>query len=286
MTGGSKGMGLGLAEALVEEGHEVLTMQRHPGPHGHWANLDLVVDPDIVRARVTKALDDLGWKSIDALVLAGGMGAYMGWQDYDVRKHEDMLRVNYLGPRMVFHTCARKLMRRHETITCPECRPFWEAWEAKTDVAPSPKQKQALLDEVEGQFCWRCGNETTVRELTDPRGPSRVLWLGSTVVAPPGASGLEDYAGTKGALMGSIPSLARHYRKWGIRHIEYATSWVDTPMTDAIKAQNPRLYHEIIRYTPLGRMATIEESTASMMFLLTGPEYYHGCRVVMSGGAN
>jgi NAD(P)-dependent dehydrogenase (short-subunit alcohol dehydrogenase family) len=105
------------------------------------------------------------------------------------------------------------------------------------------------------------------------------------VTTAPGASGLEDYAATKGAVHGALPSLARHYARWGVRMTVLSTSWVATPMTAAIERDNPELYERIVKGIPLRRMASADEAAAAMYNLLDGPPFWHGDIIPFTGGA-
>lgn len=276
ITGGTKGMGLAIAKQFLRVGDHVVVASRNEAPvrvthpdtrQATWVRMDMSEDMLSVAASTREALHELDPKSgrhVDVLILAGGMGAYNGWrQSEDPDVAFEMMRTNFFGPRRVLHTCIPALRRRHEFVAC-EC--------------------VAMLEQPD--FCWKCGQTQSLRMLTDIRGPSKVIWLGSTVIHPPGAKGLEDYAASKGAVFGYMPSAARVLARWGIRMVSFDTSWVDTPMTQAIQEQNPQLYHRITRLSPLRRMATSEEAAQAVYDIAKGPEYWHGARVAFSGGAN
>ena len=190
VTGGSKGMGLAFVTKAVAAGHRVVTLQRGSCevPEVETVSVDLSSDFTAVREATKEALERLDGE-VDWLVLAGGMGAYMGWPNYNPALHEKMMRVNYFGPRWVFHACARALKRTSGEVLCSECAPKWEAFrEGVLKLGEDYEAKARMLADESPVECWRCGGLGTTREITDPRGPSRVLWLGSTVIAPPGAS--------------------------------------------------------------------------------------------------
>jgi len=234
ITGGSKGIGLAIAQRCKSEGHLVCTMQRNESEAGFDSyipsvRVDLAWPLHMVRESTHSAIKFLG--GLDWLVLAGGMGAYMGYLDFDPEKAMQLMKVNYFGPRFVLHSCLKSLYRK------------------------------------------------------DGEDPSRVLWLGSAVVNAPGASGLEDYAATKGAAHGAIPSLARHYARWGVRINVLSTSWVATPMTDAIEEQNPKLHERIVKGIPVRRMAGAEEAADAAYAVLDGPAFWHGDVIPFTGGA-
>ena len=230
ITGGSRGIGLAFAKKCIKAGHAVITMQRNPVGIAMIPSVRLDLDwpYHMIKETTQQAIHDLG--GLDWLVLAGGMGAYVGIQNFDPDVLIQMMKTNYLGPRYVLQASLRALYRR-----LPET--------------------------------------------------SRVLWLGSTVVNAPGASALEDYAATKGAVHGFLASFARHYARWQISTTVLATSWVDTPMTDAIRDENPGLYAKILKHIPLRRMATVDEAADAMYAILDGPPFWHGDIVPLTGGA-
>ena len=107
IIGGSSGIGAAIAQECIEQGETVLTMQRRDSK---WKSikLDLRWNQHRIADAVRAAVDQL--RGVDWLVLSGGVAAYTLPL---VREEQivEMIRANFLGPRLVFNSALRSLHR-------------------------------------------------------------------------------------------------------------------------------------------------------------------------------
>lgn len=87
----------------------------------------------------------------------------------------------------------------------------------------------------------------------------------SSIIARTGFNGLSVYAASKAALEGFSKSLAREVGKGGITVNCVAPGYMQTDMTGSLQGDK---LASIKRRSPLGRLATVEDASAVVMFLL------------------
>ena len=75
-----------------------------------------------------------------------------------------------------------------------------------------------------------------------------------------------SYQATKGAVVNMTRALAVEWARHGIRVNAVAPTWVRTPFIAPL-LENPDLLAEIVRVTPLGRLAEPHEVAAAILFL-------------------
>lgn len=173
-------------------------MQRSKPGSGAWEPFDLRWGLPRIKAAVDVAVDRLG--GLDALVVAGGIGAYQrAVASYYVRgklpdEYEaqiaEMIDTNLRGPAYAI-----------------ECALPYLAAEAER------RDESARL--------------------------SQVLVIGSVIPRSPPAD-LAMYAATKAALEVWVRAQARRWRSRGVALNVLATGWIETPMTEGIDPRKQR----------------------------------------------
>lgn len=113
------------------------------------------------------------------------------------------------------------------------------------------------------------------------QGHGKVLFVSSTVVRKPGASGLSVYAGTKAAIDSYAINEARRVAKRGISINVLSPGWVESPMTEEIK---PELKERILKSMPVRRMGTPEEVATFAVAILNQSDFLTGSILEISGG--
>lgn len=98
VTGGSRGIGLGIADVLRAAGATVITCSRSEAPGEHHHACD-VRDPDAVTALVQRIVADHG--RLDVLVNNAGGAPYADAADASPRFHTKIVELNLLAPLLV-----------------------------------------------------------------------------------------------------------------------------------------------------------------------------------------
>ena len=88
----------------------------------------------------------------------------------------------------------------------------------------------------------------------------------SSIVSSTGFSGLAVYGATKSALIGFTKSLAREVGPLGITVNAVAPGFIDTRMTDGLEGAQRA---QIVRRSPLSRLAEIDDGAAAVAFLMS-----------------
>jgi NAD(P)-dependent dehydrogenase (short-subunit alcohol dehydrogenase family) len=118
-------------------------------------------------------------------------------------------------------------------------------------------------------------------QLTATQG--RIVNIGSimSVTAGPGLSG---YAASKGALLQLTRGLAHDLAPLGIRINAIAPGVIETPMTDATRA-NPEAIGRFMAHTPMKRVGQPEELVGPILFLVSNlSSYVTGALLPVDGG--
>ena len=113
VTGGSRGIGLGIASSFVAAGATVVTCSRsdaEPAP-GTTHEVCDVRDPDSVSALVARLVERHG--RLDVLVNNAGGSPYAAAADASPRFHDKVVGLNLLGP-LVCAQVANAVMQRQE----------------------------------------------------------------------------------------------------------------------------------------------------------------------------
>jgi 3-oxoacyl-[acyl-carrier protein] reductase len=104
----------------------------------------------------------------------------------------------------------------------------------------------------------------------------------SSIIAIRGYAGLASYAATKSGLDGMTRSLSRELGHKGFRVNSVLPGYMETDMS---KALNEREKNQIIRRTPLGRLANTDDINSVIEFLISdASKFITGQSIVVDGG--
>ncbi|KAF4980000.1 hypothetical protein FZEAL_3862 [Fusarium zealandicum] len=125
VTGGAQGLGLALAESLVEAGGKVYCLDRADQPDEGWHEAEKRVVPEWGGSihyrkqdvKDDKALDDLMTaiadenQGLDGVIAAAGIQQITPTVDYEARDAANMLAINYTGVLMTAKSAAKQMFR-------------------------------------------------------------------------------------------------------------------------------------------------------------------------------
>jgi 3-oxoacyl-[acyl-carrier protein] reductase len=236
VSGGSRGIGRAIVDALVSRGDRVATFSRSswpgdvPAPGRDPGSGELLWQP--VDATDGKAVRrfvhcvEERWGRIDALVNNAGVaveGVLAMTREEDMQQ---MLEVNVKGSILLAKECVRRML---------------------------------------------------------VQGGGSIINI-SSIIAERGFTGLSVYAATKGALTSFTRSLARELGPRQIRVNTLAPGFVETEMSASL---DDRQRQQIVRRTPLGRLATVDDIVPVVDFLLSpASRFITGQTIVVDGGAS
>ena len=123
-----------------------------------------------------------------------------------------------------------------------------------------------------------CARASTKSMMRTKSG--RVLFL-SSVVAEMGNPGQTGYAATKAALIGAAKCIAREYASRNITVNVIAPGFIDTDMTNQMKAEAKEFIQKQI---PLGRTGRAEEIAAACVYLASDEAAYVTGQVLRVNG--
>lgn len=116
------------------------------------------------------------------------------------------------------------------------------------------------------------------------RGRGRIITFGSDA-GKVGSAGNAVYAATKGGVIAFTKTLAREVAAKGITVNCVCPGPTDTPMTQQLGEDNPKLYDALARAIPMRRLGRPEELAATVAFLAgDGAAFITGQAISVSGG--
>lgn len=117
------------------------------------------------------------------------------------------------------------------------------------------------------------------------RGGGGSIIVMSSVNALLGMQGIHGYSAAKAALIGLTRSLAVWHGRDGIRANVICPGTIQTEIWEPILREQPRIWEEMVRWYPLGRLGTPED-VANMALFLASEEssFVTGAVFVVDGG--
>lgn len=250
VSGGSRGLGLAIVEALLARGDRVATFSRS----GSTALTALVeAHPDRLLVARFDGADTAAIRTFVADVVArfgridhcianaaiAHEGVLATMRDDEI---DAMLAVNVKGSIALVRECVRQML----------VQPTQEAPSASEGLRHSSSAHPSVT-------------------------------LISSVVAARGSPGLSVYAATKAALEGFGISLARELGPRGIRVNTVAPGFLETDLSARLSPENRE---RIARRTALGRLGTAADVVGTVLFLTTGESgFLTGQVIAADGGA-
>jgi NAD(P)-dependent dehydrogenase (short-subunit alcohol dehydrogenase family) len=120
-----------------------------------------------------------------------------------------------------------------------------------------------------------------ISQLRETRG--RIVNLGS-IMSVAGGRNVAAYAASKGAILQMTRALAVELAADGIRVNALAPGVIDTPMTEATRA-DPQAIGRFMAHTPMGRTGRPEELVGPVLFLASDmSSYVTGALLPVDGG--
>lgn len=234
ISGGSRGLGAGIARKCLDAGYVVATFSRsatgfteaeqNRDPHGEafcWAAIDGRDDQALNRF-VSTVSDRYG--AIDALVSNAAVGRFGAFALMRLSEIDESIAINLRGNLVLARLCTPAMIARG------------------------------------------AGSIVNISSVNGVRGNA----------------GVAVYSATKAALDGFTRALARELGPRNIRVNSLAPGYFDSDMVAALGERQRRA---ILRNTPLGRLGTIDEIAAAVLFLLSpAASFITGQTIVIDGG--
>lgn len=220
VTGGSRGLGLGIAAKLAGDGFRVIAVARRP--------------TDELNAAMAERGDTLKFWPFDLSDIAGLAGLAPA-----IRKEFGPLYglVNNAGIGTSGVLASMRVADIERTVQLNTVSPM---------VLTKHVVRAMMMD----------GAKT---------GGGRIVNI-SSIISVTGFSGLAVYGATKASLVGFTKSLAREVGPLGVTVNAVAPGFVDTTMTEGLEDVQRE---QIVRRSPLKRLAAVEDVAAAVAFLMS-----------------
>jgi 3-oxoacyl-[acyl-carrier protein] reductase len=248
ISGGSRGLGFAIVEAVLARGDRVATFSRSGSPQ---LNSLVAAHPDRLHAARADAASPAAIREFVA-----GVAARFGRIDHCIANAaiahegvlatmrddeiESMVAVNVTGSIVFVRECVRQML-----------------------IQPSQR-----------------ASSSSNRPTADtPAFPS--ITLISSVVAARGSPGLCVYAATKAALEGLGVSLARELGPRGVRVNTVAPGFLETDLSAPLSPENRE---RIARRTALGRLGSAADIVGIIEYLTSGPSGFVTSQLIAADG--
>jgi len=250
VSGGSRGLGLAIVEALLARGDSVATFARAGSPALtalaalHPARLHTALCDAADSAAIRRFVADVAARfgRIDHCIANAAIaheGVLATMRDDEI---DTMLAVNVKGPMVLVRECVRQMLVQ------PLCGAPGEGDDDRSMYAANPS-----------------------------------ITLVSSVVATHGSPGLSVYAGTKAALQGFGIGLAREVGPRGIRVNIVCPGFLETELSATLSPENRA---RIARRTALHRLGKADDIVGIVMFLTAADSgFVTGQLITADGGS-
>lgn len=153
--------------------------------------------------------------------------------------------------------------------------PFWK----KAEYVSEAEWDEVIAVNLKGTFlCAQAAGRVMI-----PQKSGRIINIssvGGRVALPK----LSAYCAAKGGVEQLTRVLAAEWAEYNILVNAIAPGYVETDLTSGLR-ENPKLHEEIIRQTPLGRLAKVEEIVGAAMYLASdAASYVTGQTLYIDGG--
>jgi NAD(P)-dependent dehydrogenase (short-subunit alcohol dehydrogenase family) len=244
ITGGNGGIGLGMAEGLVQAGAEVSVWGTRADKNA--AALARLQALAVNGQRLSEHVCDVGDEAdvarafaatlahhgrVDGCFANAGVGGRnTRFDDFTTEEWQRVLRVNLDGVFYTFRLAARHMRER--------------------------------------------------AEAGDPGG--RLVGTASLAAISGQARG-EHYAATKGGLVSMIKALAVEYARYGITAHTLLPGWVETAMTESA-FHNPKFVENVSKRIPMRRWGQPEDFAAIAIYVMSDASSYHTAETFLIDG--
>ncbi|MBV9342280.1 MAG: SDR family oxidoreductase [Acidobacteria bacterium] len=143
----------------------------------------------------------------------------------------------------------------------------WAAEDRAIDTMADEQWQHTLAVNLDAVFALVKHAVAAMKETAGPQSPAHIVLISSTA-GQRGEALHTDYAASKGALISMVKGLATELAPHHIYVNCVAPGWVDTDMSRPA-LDDPETAKKILRTIPLGRVATVEEIAAPILFLCT-----------------
>jgi 3-oxoacyl-[acyl-carrier protein] reductase len=241
VTGGGSGIGRAIAETFAREGALVAVNDiREEAAQSTVAAIEaaggraMAVAADVADGRATLKMFTRFlsvWNTIDLVVNNAGIAI--------------------LAPHVVANVEA---LTQEVLAGGPPTTPL-----QATSLMEDAMWRRTVAVHLDGTF--HCTREAL--KVMEVRRQGKIINMAS-VAGTAGLAGSPDYSAAKGGIIAFTKSVAREVAHLGIQVNAVAPGYVDTPLLDVL---SPTMRANVLAQTPLGRLGTVDDIAAAVMYL-------------------